>query len=70
MNFKKFYYKAQRSLVDNLVSLWMPGQGEEQRYIRNLLTKEEPLLTEPIFQSIFPWEPSDKTFEALSLIHI
>ena len=63
MNFKKFYYKAQKSLVDNLVSLWMPGQSEEQKYIRNLLTKEEPLLTEPIFQSIFPWEPSNKTFD-------
>lgn len=63
MNFKNFYYKAQKSLIDNLVSLWMPGQSEEQSYLRNLLTKEEPLLTEPVFQSIFPWEPSDMTFE-------
>lgn len=62
MNYKEFYFKAQKSLVDSLVSLWMPGQGTEQKYIRNLLTKEEPLLTEPIFQSIFPWETSDKTF--------
>lgn len=63
MNYKKFYLDTQKSLVDSLVSLWMPGQGKEQRYIKSLLEEEEPLLSEPVFQSIFPWEQSGETLQ-------
>ena len=29
--------------------------------MRYILTEEEPLLSEPVFQSVFPWEDSDET---------
>ena len=30
--------------------------------MRYILSKEEPLMAEPVFQSIFPWESSKETF--------
>ncbi len=62
MNYANFYSSAEKMLIDSLVSLWFKGKGKEQEYMRNILTKEEPLLAEPVFQSIFPWENSNETF--------
>ncbi len=63
MNYSEFYISAKKMLVDSLVSLWFRGNGKEQEYMRHILTEDEPLLSEPVFQSIFPWEESKETFE-------
>ena len=63
MNYADFYTSAKKLLVDSLVSLWFRGNGKEQEYMRHILTEDEPLLSEPVFQSIFPWEESKETFE-------
>ena len=63
MNYSLFYKQAEELLIDSIASLWFKGQAQEQKYIRRVLTKEEPLLAEPVFQSIFPWEESADSFE-------
>lgn len=55
MNYFSFYNKAKELLIDSLASLWFKGQAQEQEYIKRILTKDEPLFAEPVFQSIFPW---------------
>ena len=62
MNYADFYLSAEKALVDSLVSIWFRGKAKEQAYIRQILTKYEPLMAEPVFQSIFPWENSKETF--------
>lgn len=62
MNYFKFYTKARERLIDTMVNLWVRGHKEEEDYLRHLLEDEEPLLAEPVFQSIFPWESSEHTF--------
>ena len=62
MNYKESYTTAQKRLVDSMASMWFKGKPEEQEYLRRLLTVDEPLLSEPVFQSIFPWEESKETF--------
>ena len=54
MNDYLFYKKAQEQLIDSLASLWFKGQAREQAYIKRVLTEDEPLFTEPVFQSILP----------------
>lgn len=62
MNYADFYISAERMLVDSLVSLWFKGRANEQNYMRQILTDDEPMLAEPVFQSIFPWEEGRDTF--------
>lgn len=62
MNYFKFYTNARKRLINAMVNLWVRGHNEEQEYLRHLLENEEPLLAEPVFQSIFPWESSEHTF--------
>lgn len=62
MNYAKFYTSAEETLIDSLVSIWFKGKAKEQAYMRYILSKEEPLMAEPVFQSIFPWESSKETF--------
>lgn len=62
MNYADFYISAERMLVDSLVSLWFKGRAKEQNYMRKIMTEDEPLLAEPVFQSIFPWEEGHYTF--------
>lgn len=63
MNYLNFYTKARERLIDTMVNLWVRGHKEEEDYLRQLLEDEEPLLAEPVFQSIFPWESSEHTFD-------
>ena len=58
----KFYTSAEKALIDSLVSIWFRGKAKEQAYMRQILSKDEPLMAEPVFQSIFPWESSKETF--------
>lgn len=62
MNYLDFYTKAREQLINSMVNLWVRGLSKEQEYLRRLLENKEPLLAEPVFQSIFPWESSEHTF--------
>ena len=62
MNYADFYTSAEKVLIDALVSIWFRGKAKEQAYMRQILSKDEPLMAEPVFQSIFPWESSKETF--------
>ena len=62
MDYANFYISAERMLVDSLVTLWFKGRAKEKNYMRKILTEDEPLLAEPVFQSIFPWEEDRETF--------
>ena len=64
MNYFSFFNKAKEQLIDSVASLWFKGQAREQEYIKKVLTEEEPLFAEPVFQSIFPWEEGDDSFKA------
>ena len=55
MNYLDFYTKAREQLINSMVNLWVRGLSKEQEYLRRLLENKEPLLAEPVFQSIFPW---------------
>ncbi|MCH3996003.1 MAG: DEAD/DEAH box helicase [Prevotella sp.] len=71
MNYAKFYSDTNKTLVESLVSFWVPGLREEQNYIRNLLLHKEPLMAPPVFQTIFPWKKSQETFlEHATRLHI
>lgn len=71
MKYADFYISAKEKLVNSLVSLWFRGKPQEQEYVRRILTEDEPLLSEPVFQSRFPWEESDITFaEHSSKLHL
>lgn len=63
MNYLEFYKEAKRRITDGLVSVWASGRAAEQESLRELLDEKEPLIAEPIFQTIFPWKTSEKTFE-------
>ena len=71
MNYADFYTSAEKVLIDTLVSLWFRGKAKEQAYMRQILSKDEPLMAEPVFQSIFPWDSSKETFgEHATKLHI
>ena len=71
MNYFNFYTNARKRLIDTMVNLWVRGHKEEEDYLRQLLIDKEPLLAEPVFQSIFPWESSEHTFaEHASTLHV
>lgn len=61
MNFKEFYKNIDTRLMDTITSLWATGDVEMQNYFRHIL-KEEKLIAEPVFQTTFPWESHDETF--------
>lgn len=62
MNFKEFYNKTEKRLIDAILSLWATGDKEMQDYFRFIL-QQEPILADAVFQSTFPWEQSNKFFE-------
>ena len=62
MEYSKFYRDANRIMVNTLLSIWFKGKGKEQNYLREILTKREPLMSGPIFQTVFPWEQSTESF--------
>lgn len=63
MNYCEFYKNSKQRLTDSLVSMWASGHKKEQDCLRELLDEKEPLIAEPVFQTIFPWESSKETFE-------
>ncbi len=55
MKFKNIYTQTKENVEMSLLSLWTPGRHLMREAIKELITRE-PLMAEPIFQSIFPWE--------------
>ncbi|MBL0049691.1 MAG: DEAD/DEAH box helicase [Bacteroidetes bacterium] len=64
MNFKQFYNNSEQRIIDTILSLWSTGDGRMQEYLKDIF-KEEKLLAKPVFQNMFPWEPSSKKFKDL-----
>jgi hypothetical protein len=62
MNYQELYTGSRERLIDAMVNLWLRGKGKEQAYLRHILTDKEPIMADPVFQSIFPWESSTHTF--------
>jgi len=62
MNYAQLYTSANKAIIESLISLWVPAKRDVQKYLQRLLIEEEPLIAEPVFQSIFPWESSVYTF--------
>lgn len=69
MNFRKFYTSTEQRIIDTVLSLWATGDAEIQTYFRYILNQEdEKILAKPVFQNMFPWEPSQETFGQLSFM--
>lgn len=64
MKFKNIYKETKENVELALLSLWAPGKHRMRSTLKNLLDRE-PLMAEPVFQSIFPWLPTaDKDWES------
>ena len=63
MDYSQFYKKAELALIEAMTSLWVPGHPNEIKHIKDLLERREPIMAEPEFQTIFPWETSSETFQ-------
>jgi DEAD/DEAH box helicase domain-containing protein len=61
MNFRNFYHTAQSRIKDAATSLWATGDAKMQVYF-NWLLEKEGIMAEPVFQTAFPWENSEKNF--------
>lgn len=61
MNYSEFYQALERQLVDSALSLWSLNT-EHTKDFSVLLSQAEPLLAEPVVQSVFPWKAGDRTF--------
>jgi DEAD/DEAH box helicase domain-containing protein len=67
MNFKQFYNNTEQRIIDTILSLWATGDAEMQIYLREIF-KDEAILAKPVFQNMFPWEPSNQSFGDLNSI--
>ena len=55
MKFENIYKETEENLRLALLSMWAPGSHPMRPAIEKLF-KEEPLLAEPVFQSMFGWK--------------
>ena len=62
MNFAQFYENANKHLLEALSNLWFKGLPKEKAHFEHLISTREPLISEPVFQSIFPWKNAEYTF--------
>lgn len=67
MKFSEFYNDAQRELTSTFISMYAKGKPEYANHLRWLFgnNEKETLVQEPVFQTIFPWEPSDQQMKDL-----
>ena len=54
MNFKNLFTETNDNIQSSLLSLWTPANHRMRPAIIRML-EQEPISTEPIFQSMFPW---------------
>lgn len=64
MKYTDVYINAKRRTKEAVLSMWAAGKQDTQQYL-NELFEEEPILAEPIFQSMFPWESDTRRFDEL-----
>ena len=67
MEYTDVYINAKRRTKEALFSMWAAGKQDTQQYLDKLF-EEEPILAEPIFQSMFPWESDTRKFDELTNI--
>jgi superfamily II DNA/RNA helicase len=67
MNYTEFYTNAKRRTQEALLSMWAAGKQETQEYLKKVF-EEEPILAEPVFQSMFPWESDTRKFAEFTTI--
>lgn len=67
MNYTDIYLNAKRSIKEALFSMWAAGKQDTQQYLGKIF-EEEPILAEPIFQSMFPWESDNCRFDEFTNI--
>lgn len=60
MKFENIYKGTEENLRLALLSMWAPGSHPLRSCIDKLF-KDEPLLAEPVFQSMFGWKPTTDT---------
>lgn len=65
MNYAEFYTKATEELNSTFLALHGRGDASFHDHLEDML-KNEPLLREPIFQTIFPWKPYTDKFGSLT----
>ena len=65
MNYAEFYTKATEELNSTFLALHGRGDVSFHDHLEDML-KHEPLLREPIFQSIFPWQSYNDILDSLS----
>lgn len=58
MKFERIYRETEENVRLALESLWVPGAHPMRRQIEELF-RREPLLAEPVFQSMFGWKTID-----------
>ena len=76
MRFKNIYNETKDNVESSMLSLWTPGRHRMRAALKDLLARE-PIMAEPIFQSMFPWEttndPNWKQYlnqEVITRLHI
>lgn len=62
MIYKDFYINTKRRTTEALLSMWAAGKKHTQEYLKQIF-EEEPILAEPVFQSMFPWQSDTRKFE-------
>jgi len=67
MDYSEFYINAKRRTKEAILSMWAAGKKDTQQYLEKIF-EEEPILAEPVFQSMFPWESDNRKFDEFSNI--
>jgi len=67
MKYTDVYINAKRRTKEALLSMWAAGKQNTQQYLDKIF-EEEPILAEPIFQSMFPWESNARRFDEFTNI--
>lgn len=58
MKFKNIYNETKDNVESSMLSLWTPGRHRMRSALKDLFIRE-PIMTEPIFQSMFPWKTTN-----------
>lgn len=62
MKYSEFYEQANDQLIESLSNMWFRGHPEALEHFKQMVGEREPLLSEPVFQTIFPWRNSECDF--------
>lgn len=62
MKYSEFYKQANDQLIESLSNMWFRGHPDALDQFKQMVEEREPLLSEPVFQTIFPWRNSECDF--------